>query len=42
MLPFANLNCHDYMMCFYNFSFSNDLNVIYRLFKVKDDIFLVT
>jgi len=38
----ANLNCHDHVTCFFNISFSNCLNVINRLFKIKDDILLVT
>jgi len=42
VLPAANLNCHDHVTCFYNFSFSNSLNVIYKLLEVKNDIFLVT
>jgi len=42
VLPVANLNCYDHMTCVYNFSFSNSLNVIYKLLEVKNDIFLVT
>jgi len=39
VLPGANLNCHDHVTCFSNFNFPNCLNVIYRLFKVKEHIF---
>jgi len=39
LLPVANLNCDDHVTCVYNFSFSN---VIYKLCKVKNEIFLVT
>jgi len=39
VLPAANLNCHDHVTCFYNFSFSNCSNIIYRLFMVKVHIF---
>jgi len=42
VLPAANLNRHDYVTCFYSFSFPNCLNVIYRFFKVKYDIFWIT
>jgi len=42
VLPAANLNCHDFVTCFYSFSFPTCLNVTYRLFKVKYDIFRVT
>jgi len=38
----ANLNSRHHVASFYNFSFSNCLNVIYSLFKVKDDILRVT
>jgi len=45
-LNFTVINCNFifsqlYVSCFYKFSFSNSLNVIYKLFKVKVDIFLV-
>jgi len=42
VLSAANFNCHDHVAFFNNSSFSNCLNVIYRLFNVKDDIFRVT
>jgi len=39
VLPGANLNCNDHVTCFFNISFSNCLNVIYRLFKLKMTFF---
>jgi len=42
VLSAANFNCHDHVAFFNNFSFPNGLNVIHRIFKVKDDIFQVT
>jgi len=39
VLPTANLICHDHVTCFYIISFSNCLNKIYSVFKVKDGYF---
>jgi len=42
VLPAANFYCYEHVTCFYNFSCSSCLNVIYKPFNVKVDILLAT
>jgi len=45
VLPVANLNCHNHTIRAFTisaFPFPNYLNVIYRLFNGKANIFLIT